>query len=163
MLVGGLYWQTREHFVLNVDLLEKQKKWESVRNWVSLMRSKIVVTILQWSKEGTAVKQRYGHGWPRVTDACGERRLSCVVQFNRRITVGQIANRFSVSSDGKVDACPDPVLSLKMPTMGVWTSEPGNERKWPGLMNHVDGRVRVRPGNRMHTEAVWSFGQCSAR
>lgn len=57
--------------------------------------------------------------WPRVTDACGERRLSCVVQVNRRITVGQIANRFSVSSDGKVDACPDPVLSLKMPTMGV--------------------------------------------
>lgn len=32
MLVGGLYWETREHFVLNVDLLEKQKKWESVRN-----------------------------------------------------------------------------------------------------------------------------------
>lgn len=83
------------------------------------MRPKIVVVNLQWSKEGTAVNQRYGHGWPRVTDARGERRLSCVAQFNRRVTVGQTANRFSASSDGKVDACPDPVLSLKVPTMGV--------------------------------------------
>jgi len=53
---------------------------------------------LQWSvsisgpsKEGTVVKRRQGHGWPSLIDAGGKQRLACVVQFNRRATVVQIA------------------------------------------------------------------------
>ncbi|ROL53269.1 hypothetical protein DPX16_20908 [Anabarilius grahami] len=39
-----------------------------------------VVSIYQkWSKEGTVVNQRQGHEWPRLIDACGERRLARVV------------------------------------------------------------------------------------
>ncbi|KAK3541656.1 hypothetical protein QTP86_034661, partial [Hemibagrus guttatus] len=37
----------------------------------------------KWSKEGTVVNQRQGHGRPRLIDARGERRLACVIRSNR--------------------------------------------------------------------------------
>ncbi|KAK3536555.1 hypothetical protein QTP86_013755 [Hemibagrus guttatus] len=66
----------------------------------------LVVSIYQkWSKEGTVVNRRQGHGWPRLTDACGERRLACVIRSNRRATVAQIAKEVNAGSDRKVSEC----------------------------------------------------------
>ncbi|KAK3550584.1 hypothetical protein QTP70_000364 [Hemibagrus guttatus] len=43
-----------------------------------------VVSIYQkWSKEGTVVNRRQGHGRPRLIDARGERRLARVIRSNR--------------------------------------------------------------------------------
>ncbi|ROJ33147.1 hypothetical protein DPX16_17969 [Anabarilius grahami] len=43
----------------------------------------------KWSKEGTVVNRRQGHGRPRLIDARGERRLARVVRSNRRATGNQ--------------------------------------------------------------------------
>ncbi len=62
-----------------------------------------VISIYQkWFKEGTAVNQRQGHGWPRLIDTRGERRLDCVVWSNRLASVAQIAQEVNVGSDIKV-------------------------------------------------------------
>ncbi|KAK3555069.1 hypothetical protein QTP86_007979 [Hemibagrus guttatus] len=61
-----------------------------------------VVSIYQkWSKEGTVVNRRQGHGRPRLIDARGERRLARVVRSNRRATVAQIAEKVNAGSDRK--------------------------------------------------------------
>ncbi|KAK3574043.1 hypothetical protein QTP86_001342 [Hemibagrus guttatus] len=58
-----------------------------------------VVSIYQkWSKEGTVVNRRQGHGRTRVTDAHGERRLARVIRSNRRATVAQIAEEVNAGS-----------------------------------------------------------------
>ncbi|KAK3551098.1 hypothetical protein QTP70_012761 [Hemibagrus guttatus] len=52
----------------------------------------VVVSIYQkWSKEGTVVNRRQGHGRLRLIDARGGRRPARVVRSNRRATVAQIA------------------------------------------------------------------------
>ncbi|ROL41713.1 hypothetical protein DPX16_9304 [Anabarilius grahami] len=62
-----------------------------------------VVSIYQkWSKEGTVVNRRQGHGRPRLIDARGERRLARVVRSNRRATVAQTAQEVNAGSDRKV-------------------------------------------------------------
>ncbi|ROL53780.1 hypothetical protein DPX16_9480 [Anabarilius grahami] len=62
-----------------------------------------VVSIYQkCSKEGTVVNQRQSHGWPRLIDARGERRLARVVQSNRRATVAKNAQEVNAGSDRKV-------------------------------------------------------------
>ncbi|ROL54188.1 hypothetical protein DPX16_10611 [Anabarilius grahami] len=58
---------------------------------VGCSRSAVVSIYQKWSKEGTVMNRRQGHGRPRLIDACGERRLACVVRSNRRATVAQIA------------------------------------------------------------------------
>ncbi|ROL41383.1 RUN domain-containing protein 3B [Anabarilius grahami] len=66
-------------------------------NFVSILehilshRLKDVSIYQKRSKEGTVVNWRQGHGWPRLIDACGERRLACVVRSNRQATVGQVS------------------------------------------------------------------------
>ena len=43
-----------------------------------------VISIFQKCfKKGTVVNRRQGHGWQRLIDALGERRLACVVRSNR--------------------------------------------------------------------------------
>ncbi|KAK3507116.1 hypothetical protein QTP70_007833 [Hemibagrus guttatus] len=62
------------------------------RNQAFLIDNSSVVSIYQkWSKEGTVVNRRQGHGRPRLIDGRGERRLARVVRSNRRATVAQIA------------------------------------------------------------------------
>ncbi|KAK3549112.1 hypothetical protein QTP70_032575, partial [Hemibagrus guttatus] len=62
-----------------------------------------VVSIYQkWSKEGTVVNRRQGHGRPRLIDGRGERRLARVIRSNRRATVAQIAEEVNAGSDRKV-------------------------------------------------------------
>ncbi|ROL51811.1 hypothetical protein DPX16_19330 [Anabarilius grahami] len=64
--------------------------------------SRSVVSIYQkWSKEGTVVNQRQGHGRPRLIDSRVERRLAHVVRSNRRATVAQIAQEVNAGSDRK--------------------------------------------------------------
>ncbi len=53
-------------------------------------------------KEGIVVNRQQGHGWPRLIDARGERRLARVVRSNRRATVAQIDQEVNAGSDGKV-------------------------------------------------------------
>ncbi len=48
------------------------------------------------------VNWRQAHGWPRLIDARGERRLARVVRSNRQASVAQIAQEVSAGSDGKV-------------------------------------------------------------
>ncbi|TMZ23716.1 hypothetical protein EMF65_34440 [Klebsiella pneumoniae] len=69
---------------------------------VGCSRSAVVSIYQKWSKEGTVVNRRQGHGRPRLIDARGERRLACVVRSNRRATVAQIAQEVNAGSDRKV-------------------------------------------------------------
>ncbi|ROL48468.1 hypothetical protein DPX16_22793 [Anabarilius grahami] len=66
---------------------------------VGCSRSAVVSIYQKWSKEGTVVNWRQGHGRPRLIDARWERRLGRVVRSNRRATVAQIAQE--VGSDRK--------------------------------------------------------------
>lgn len=62
-----------------------------------------VVSIYQkWPNEGTVGNQRQGHGQPRLSDACGEQRLACVVRSNGRVIVVQIVEKVNAGSDRKV-------------------------------------------------------------
>ncbi|KAK3526317.1 hypothetical protein QTP70_022748 [Hemibagrus guttatus] len=56
----------------------------------------------KWSKEGTVVNRRQGHGRPILTDALGERRLARVVRSNRRATLAQIAEEVNAGCEKKV-------------------------------------------------------------
>jgi len=69
---------------------------------VGCSRSAVVSIYQTWSKDGTVVNRRQGHGRPRLTDARGERRLACVVRSNGRVTVVQIAQEVNAGSDRKV-------------------------------------------------------------
>ncbi|KAK3517578.1 hypothetical protein QTP70_012564 [Hemibagrus guttatus] len=60
-------------------------------------RSAVVNIYQKWYKEGTV-----GHGWPRLIDARGERRLARVVRSNRRATVAQIAEEVNSGSARKL-------------------------------------------------------------
>ncbi|KAK3524097.1 hypothetical protein QTP70_017997 [Hemibagrus guttatus] len=42
---------------------------------VGCSRSAGVSIYQKWSKEGTVVNRRQGHGWPRLSDAHGKQRL----------------------------------------------------------------------------------------
>ncbi|ROL46976.1 hypothetical protein DPX16_20628 [Anabarilius grahami] len=69
---------------------------------VGFSRSALVSIYQKWSKEGTVVNWRQGHGRPWLIDARGERRLARVVRSNRRATVAQIAQEVNAGSDRKV-------------------------------------------------------------
>ncbi|ROI81802.1 hypothetical protein DPX16_22037 [Anabarilius grahami] len=69
---------------------------------VGCSRSAVVSIYQKWSKEGTVVNRRQGHGWPRLIDARGKRRLARVVRSNRRAAVAQIAQEVNAGSDRKV-------------------------------------------------------------
>ncbi|ROL43687.1 ATP-binding cassette sub-family C member 8 [Anabarilius grahami] len=61
---------------------------QSISKTAALMgcsRSAVVSIYQKWSKEGTVVNRRQGHGRPKLIDARGERRLSLVVRSNRPI------------------------------------------------------------------------------
>ena len=66
---------------------------------VGCFQSAVVSIYQKWSKEGTVVNRRQGHGRPRLIDARGERRLARVVRSNRRATVAQIAPEVNAGSD----------------------------------------------------------------
>lgn len=67
------------------------------------------VPSLQWSayiKSGP-MKEQWGTrervmGNQRLSDACGEQRLACVVRSNGRVTVVQIVEKVNAGSDRKV-------------------------------------------------------------
>ncbi|KAK3525280.1 hypothetical protein QTP86_024914 [Hemibagrus guttatus] len=70
---------------------------------VGCSRSAVVSIYQKWSKKGTVVNQRQGHGRPRLIDARGERRLARVVRSNRQATVAQtVAEEVNAVSDRKV-------------------------------------------------------------
>ncbi|KAK3536235.1 hypothetical protein QTP86_000135 [Hemibagrus guttatus] len=69
---------------------------------VGCSRSAVVSIYQKWSKEGTVVNRRQGHGRLRLIDACEERRLACVIRSNRRATVAEIAEEVNAGSDRKV-------------------------------------------------------------
>ncbi|KAK3538280.1 hypothetical protein QTP70_034608 [Hemibagrus guttatus] len=69
---------------------------------VGCSRSAVVSIYQKWSKEGTVVNRRQGHGRPRLIDARGARRLVCVIRSNRRAPVTQIAEDVNAGSDRKV-------------------------------------------------------------
>ncbi|KAK3514344.1 hypothetical protein QTP70_015871, partial [Hemibagrus guttatus] len=69
---------------------------------VGCSRSAVVSIYQKWSKEGTVVNRRQGHGWPRLIDTRGERRLARVIRSNRQATVAQIAEDVNAGSDRKV-------------------------------------------------------------
>ncbi|KAK3507722.1 hypothetical protein QTP70_034827, partial [Hemibagrus guttatus] len=114
-----------EHFVLKVDVLkagkmDKRKDLsefdkdqivmarplnQSISKTAALVgcsRSAVVSIYQKWSKEGTVVNQRQGHGWSRLIDAHGELRLARVIRSNRRAPVAQIAEEVNAGSDRKV-------------------------------------------------------------
>ncbi|KAK3511122.1 hypothetical protein QTP70_032105 [Hemibagrus guttatus] len=66
--------------------------------FVGCSRSAVVSIYQKWSKEGTVVNRRQGHGRPRLIDARGERRPARVIRSNRRATVTQIAEEVLIES-----------------------------------------------------------------
>ncbi|KAK3515399.1 hypothetical protein QTP70_018893, partial [Hemibagrus guttatus] len=68
---------------------------------VGCSRSAVVSIYQKWSKEGTVVNRRQGHGRPRLIDERGEQRLARVILSNRRATVTQIAEEVNAGSDRK--------------------------------------------------------------
>ena len=149
-----------------------------------------VVSIYQkWSKEGTVVNRRQEHGLPRLTDACGKRRLARVVQYNRQATVAQTAEEVDAGSDREVytqciaGCCvwgckarhADPLSTLKVPNNGqvsIRTGPQSDGRRWPSLMFSFTSRgwpgvctllTWETLGTRMHSEkkANWQR-QCDA-
>ena len=123
--MGGTYWAASESVVHKVDVLEAGKMGkrkdlsefdkgqivmarplgQSISKAAALVGNSwsAVVSIYQkWSKEGAVVSWPQGHERPRLTDACGERRLAHVVQSNRQATVAQIAEEVNAGSDRKV-------------------------------------------------------------
>ncbi|ROL54058.1 hypothetical protein DPX16_10481 [Anabarilius grahami] len=68
---------------------------------VGCSRSAVISIYQKWSKEGTVVNQRQGHGRPRLIDAGGERRLARVAQSNRRATGAQIAQEMRALIESK--------------------------------------------------------------
>ncbi|KAK3527356.1 hypothetical protein QTP86_021934, partial [Hemibagrus guttatus] len=69
---------------------------------VGCSRSAVVSIYQKWSKEGTVVNRRQGHGRTRLIDVRGEQRLTRVIRSNRRATVAQIAEEVNAGSDRKV-------------------------------------------------------------
>ena len=140
---------------------------------VGCSRSAVVSIYQKWSKEGTVVNRRQGHGRPRLIDARGERRLARVVRSNRRATVAQIAQEVNAGSDRKVSeytvhhsflhmglhSCRPVRVPMLTPVHHRkcqqwahehqnWTTEQWKKVAWSDeshfLLHHVDGRVRVR-------------------
>lgn len=69
---------------------------------VGCSRAAVVSTFQKWSKEGKLVNQRLGHGRRRLIDESGERRLTQLVQSNRKATVAQIAEEVNAGSEKKM-------------------------------------------------------------
>ena len=140
---------------------------------VGCSQSAVVSIYQKWSKEGTVVNRRQGHGRTRLTDARGERRLARVVRSNRRATVVQTAEEVNAGSDRKVS---EYTVHRSLLRMGLhrhrpvrvpmltpvhrrkcqqwtcehqnWTTEQWKKVAWSDesrfLLHHVDGRVCVR-------------------
>ncbi|KAK3560711.1 hypothetical protein QTP86_014737, partial [Hemibagrus guttatus] len=102
--------------------------------------NKVVSIYQKWSKEGTVVNRRQGHGRSRLTDPRGERRLARVVRSNRWATVAQTAEEVNAGSDRK--------LQQWAREHQNWTTEQWKKVAWSDescfLLHHVDVRVRVR-------------------
>ncbi len=118
---------------------------------VGCSHNAVVNTYQKWCKEGQLVSWHQGHGCPRLNDACGERRLACLVQSHRRATLAQIAGQRNAGHDRKVSenitvCCvwsyitTDWSESLWCPlstTKSARTVPWSNRSRLPGLMNHI--------------------------
>ncbi|ROL41563.1 hypothetical protein DPX16_6961 [Anabarilius grahami] len=94
-----------KHKDLKGQIVMARRLGQSISKTAALVgcsRSAVVSIYQKWSKEGTVVNRRQGHGRPRFIDARGERRLARVVRSNRRTTVAQIAQEVNAGSDRKV-------------------------------------------------------------
>ncbi|KAK3535233.1 hypothetical protein QTP70_005025 [Hemibagrus guttatus] len=154
---------------------ESGRNGETDRKRVGEMeRQTEMVSIYQkWSKEGTVVTRRQGHGRPRLTDTRGERRLARVIRSKGRATVAQIAEEVNAGSDRKVSEytvhhsllCMGPhsrrpVSEPMMTPVHLrkcqqwareyqnWTVEQWKKVTWSDeshfLLHHVDCQVHVR-------------------
>ncbi|KAK3549263.1 hypothetical protein QTP70_034455 [Hemibagrus guttatus] len=146
---------------------------------VGCSRSAVVSIYQKWSKEGTVVKRRQGHGRPRLIDARGERRLARVVRSNRRGTVAQIAEKVNAGSDGKVQTAQGARADPCACEHQNWTTEQWKKVAWSDescffyitWMAGCVGSFKAH-GNTWHQDALWEegepveavscFGQCSA-
>ncbi|KAK3518727.1 hypothetical protein QTP70_009665 [Hemibagrus guttatus] len=140
--------------------------------FVGCSRSAVVSIYQKWSKEGTVVNRRQGHGRPRLIDAHGEQKLAHLVQVHRRATVAHIAEKVNAGSDRKVS---EYTVHRSLLRMGLrrrrqvrvpkltpvhrqkrlqwarehqnWTLEQWKKVAWSNvscfLLHHTDGRVRV--------------------
>ncbi|KAK3566282.1 hypothetical protein QTP86_030576 [Hemibagrus guttatus] len=93
--------QRRERFGQIVMARPLDQNISKTAALVGCSRSAVVSIYQKWSKEGTVVNRRQGHGRPRLIDGRGERRLDRVVRSNRRATVAQTAEEVNAGSDRK--------------------------------------------------------------
>ena len=124
------------------------------------------------------------HGWLRLTDACGERSLTCVVRSNRRPNLAQIAEEVNAGSNKKVSVNTVHHSLLRMGLhsrrpfsvpmltpvnnghVSIRTGPRRNGRRWLGLMNHVFFNITWMAGcrciaylaNTWHQDAPWEEG-----
>ncbi|ROL55025.1 hypothetical protein DPX16_20286 [Anabarilius grahami] len=134
---------------------------------VGCSRSAAVSIYQKGSKKGTVVNRRQGHGWPRLIDVRGERRLAREVRSNRRATVAQIVQEVNAGSDRKVSEYTVHRSLLRMGHVSIRTGPRSNGRRWPGLMNHVffyitwmaGGVCIAYLGNTWHQDALWEEGK----
>lgn len=67
---------------------------------VHLEFSQYAVVSTKCSKEEQPVNQWQGHGWLKLTDACGEWMLACLVRSHRRATLAQTAKNVNAEHTG---------------------------------------------------------------
>ncbi|ROL48604.1 hypothetical protein DPX16_12220 [Anabarilius grahami] len=103
--------------------------------FVGCSRSAVVSIYQKWSKEGTVVNRRQGHGRPRLIDSRGEQRLARVVRSNRRAAVAQIAQEVNAGSDRMVS---EYTVHRSLLRMGLYSRRPVRVP----LLTHVHRRKR---------------------
>lgn len=111
---------------------------------ISVYRGQYLSKVIQGRNSVVSVGQ--GHGLPRFTDVCGERRFSCMVQI-----IAHIAEKCNAGSVRKVSEC---TLHYRLLFIGLHCRRPvrvsmvttvnrrkhrywSNRRRCPRLMNHI--------------------------
>ena len=147
---------------------------QSISRTAALMRcsrSAVVSIYQKSSRERTVVNRQQGQGWPRLSDAHGERRLAHVVQSNRQANiisdrkVSEYTVHCSLLCMGQQSCRPvrvpmlTPVHHRKHQQWKHehqnWSREQWKMVAWSDeslfLLHHLDGRVRVHrlPGEHM--------------
>lgn len=118
---------------------------EHLRNCSSsgCSQSAVISFCWKWYKEGTALNQRQGHGWPHVNDAHGQLMLARMVWSSTQATAYQIVHHSllqkNVHSHRSVRV---PTLTSIHHKFPQWVHEQQNRtmndgRRWPRLMNQV--------------------------
>lgn len=105
-------------------------------------QSAVISFCWKWYKEGTALNQRQGHGWPQVNDAHGQLRLARMVWSSTQATAYQIVHHSLLQKNVHSHRSVRVPMLTSIHKFPQWVHEQQNRtmndgRRWPHLMNQV--------------------------